>query len=164
MEKIEYDDYKKMIYFHANKLHHLTGKDRDELISEGNLIFCECVNKYQVDRQSSFGTFFYYNLYYGLYKNAKTKFEEIEFIERADPIGEKENKKVEFEDQLEQLSVKAKEIVHLIFNSSDKVKGNNGNNVWRNRITKKSIYSFLIQSNWKHTNIINAFQEIKDIL
>lgn len=163
MDKIEYENYKNMIYKQAYKIHCISGKDKDDLISQGNLIFCECLNRYKEEKKVSFGTYLFLNLYYGLFRYVKS-LEEYPQVDIDIGVTYNFEKVVEFKDELYNLSNKSKEIINLIFNFPEKVTGSFGNNSWKYKITKKSIYYFLINQNWGHTQIINAFKEIKNIL
>jgi RNA polymerase sigma factor (sigma-70 family) len=49
-EEIRYEDYQKMIYKAAWRFHFRTGLDWDDLYAQGNLIYCQCVDRYSPDK------------------------------------------------------------------------------------------------------------------
>ena len=62
---INYTDYVDMIKSRANKLSEKYQIPFDELVSEGNLIYCECLNNYDITK-ASFSTYLYSMLAYGM--------------------------------------------------------------------------------------------------
>lgn len=62
---INYTDYVDMIKSRANKLSEKYHIPFDELVSEGNLIYCECLNNYDITK-ASFSTYLYSMLAYGM--------------------------------------------------------------------------------------------------
>ena len=161
--------------------------DREEILSEANLIFCECVEKYE-QKTGQFLNFLSTVLYFRLYQKCR------------EMSGEKRNSKNEWEireelmedimlpDQnyqnseeifvfptnnrindivsatIANLSSDAQEMTHIIFNPPPELHNIVENNPRIRRITKKNLYEYLRKIGLQRKRILHSFWEIKSEL
>lgn len=171
---IEYENYKRLIYKKAHSFNITTGIPFDDLVAEGNLIFCEACKDYQEGR-AAFSTYLWKRLDKGLYNYTKSinkhtyvngTFIAIDIInedgENTPPVLPC-NKFGSYTDFLllkESLSDKAFQIVsavtdnpHMIFNLVD---------FGKPKKARGSIYRHLHKNEgWSWAVIWKAFDEVK---
>lgn len=111
-----YPKYKRMIYCLANSWHRSTKVDREDLISEANLAFCEALRGYNSDK-ASFSTWLHSTINLRLRKYTQTALKnitvnttELEFIDRG----------FIYYDEISSLSVEAQKAVNTIINDPDR--------------------------------------------
>lgn len=134
---------KKTIEFHRK-----SGIDYEEIKSEANVIFAECVKTFEKEKGSFFSYLksqLHYKLMYFTKNENKEKhnmYDSYGFFEEREPIW----------FFIDSLSDKSQNIVHHIFNSNPC--SHTG------KITKSSLSSFLSNIGWKRQDILYCFQEI----
>ncbi|MCK9281498.1 MAG: hypothetical protein M0P71_12810 [Melioribacteraceae bacterium] len=128
----------------------------EDLESEANETFVQCLNEYKPDRGASFTTY--------LNTCLKNNFENflVYFVKDWDELQEYifiENSRIDmminYPDWLKSLSQKSQKIIDIIFNTDTGFISSG-----KNKITKKSLTAYLRGLDWKFTDILNCFNEI----
>ena len=144
----------------------------EELKSEANLIYCNCLTTFEEER-SSFSTYLHNNLFYGLSMFCKKQlniYKDINFIEDQETeFGAMCNfiNGVEFGFFSESLSTPAREIVKIITDPPAELFecfARKDDSKWAFKLTKHTITKYLKSKNWNSKNINNSFCEIKNSL
>jgi hypothetical protein len=158
-----YNDHKRIIKAMASKAASYSGLEKDDLECEGNLIFCECAEKYDPEKgnfenylsralRQSFSRYVKKeNRYYDMLKHSDdAKIEEYSCRENFAIV----------EDYYNKLSADCKKIYELIFSPEVHIERMaNGN-----RITQRKLEKYLRSEGWKFSRIQSAFTEIKNVL
>ena len=144
----------------AAKYTHLkTGIELDDLECEGNLIFCECCEKYDHSK-GEFSNYLKTALKRGFtrYVNKEKTFTSEEFQDQITDNSWKIEAEKIIQNYYNNISADCQYIYDLIF--SDKLF--NDTKVYKsNRITKEKIKRHLRSEGWKYTRIEKAFSDIK---
>ena len=163
MTEIKYEDYKKLIYKIAWHWHRKTGIDFEELVSEGNVAFCNAKNGFNADKNIKFCTYLYTIL-----KNAMKDFvdkqkQNVDFCEIEFGFEDKNNK---FQIHLfENLSNDSKIIVRTIINPPEEIIKWAQKDKWpKKRDGKKHLSRYFREKGWKFQDIWNSFNEIQAVL
>lgn len=166
-KRLEYKDYEKMIVQRAWKWKAKTGQDIEDLIAEGNLVFCNCLQNYNHEK-SAFGTFLYNSLqiHYGNLANTSryqktynphnsVSFDEERLLPNFYP-GDAEEITI-FRQLIESLSSDAKEVVKAVFETPLEIISEMG----VTKITKYALQKYFARKGWKIKRIWTAFGEIQ---
>ena len=162
----EYENYKLLIYKKAHSFNITTGVPFDDLVAEGNLIFCEACKDYQNER-AAFSTYLWKRLDKGLYNYTKSINKHVGIVEMSvdeNPTTVPCKKFESFTDFLllkESLSDKAFQIVsavtdnpHMIFDLD---------NFGKPKKARGSIFRHLRKKEgWSWAVIWKAFDEVKE--
>jgi len=162
------EDYKLLIYKVASSFHRTTGLDYDDLIAQGNLLFCKARQAYQPNRNVKFSTFLYRYLINGLnlyvkeqrkhYKNRRYKEDSDKHPWTQLPYAKLE-KTITLRYNLSLLSKEAQVVVSAIINSPLEI--------WelldlkKPFAMKKKLYNELRVNGWHQYTIRRVFNEIK---
>lgn len=156
MEEIRYEKYKRLIISKASKWSYCISMDIDDLISEGNIVFCKCLKTYKSSK-SSFSTYLYRGLDYH-YKNlAKKRFECNKHIDN-DRIDNSINifRITSFRIALEKLSSDAQQLINIVLNTPKKLIE------ICCRVTKQTLTIYLTQYlDWTIYRCWKTFREIR---
>ena len=170
----KYEDYIGVIISFATK--YQTSKiSREDLISEGNVVFCECLKNFDSKKNTKFITLLYSSLKNhfvnltirnGLRKNGR----HISFTE--DIYNRKKNIQESSDDFLDEishdLSEGANEVVSFIVNTTDIILKELNVGVASAkglRVTKKGLQNYFCEvRNWRHKDWILFSKEIKNYL
>ena len=171
MRRIEYKHYERLIYFKAYSFSAATQVPFDELVSQGNLIFCEAQQDFDPSR-AKFSTWLYRRLDQGLSNFSKNYFhaswhdwsvalsKESEYPEIVD-VRQMTFERMEFNDQLDDLSACAKVIVAILLDNPVKTLQLKGHE--KSRIIRGRLYKYLLKEGWGEHRIWPAFNELKQL-
>lgn len=133
-----YTRYQLLIMSRAHSFANTTGHDLDDLISQGNLIYCEALRAYDPTR-SQFSTFLYDRLTKGLHRytlrQARHRQPFLELEENTAIVAPQQFRRHLFAHHLSQLSAEAQAVVHVILNSPLELLGRSEPN--RRRLRKR---------------------------
>jgi DNA-directed RNA polymerase specialized sigma subunit len=154
-----YINNKQTIDIYVNSIAEKTGIDKDDILSEANLLFCECLERYKPEK-ASFKTYFTNSLRLGLYRWSRKRLKEI--YQLTDQLDRYPSRSEIIDTTLESLSRDSKQIADLIFDPPvelfnpdfKKYKSES------KKITKESLYNFLRTAGWKIIRIEKAFSEL----
>lgn len=171
--RIEYKNYEKMIAQRAWKWKSRTGQEIEDLIAEGNLVFCKCIRDYD-KKQSAFGTFLYNSLqmHFGniantsRYQKTCKPYACVEFDEAENNLalssytnscaGNAEEITI-FRQLLDNFSSDAKEVCKAVFETPLEIISEMG----VTRITKYALQKYFARKGWQTKRIWDAFGEIQ---
>lgn len=163
MTEIKYEDYKNLIYKIAWTYHRKTGVDFEELVSEGNIAFCNAKKNFNPNKNIKFCTYLYCCLKNQMKdfvdkQNNHCDFNEIKFY--------LEDKNSQFQIKLfENLSDSSKIIVKTIINPPEEIIKWAQNDKWpKKRDGKKHLSRYFREKGWKFQDIWNSFNEIQTVL
>lgn len=171
---MEYEKYVGTIIKVATK-YQTNDISRDELIAEGNLVFCESVKAYDPECKTKFNSFLFGNLrnrFINIHRDKKSKVKgglqlSSEVIHEA-TNREQHNTEDLLEEMSRELSEGAEEVVNFILNTSDAIlKELNVGTVSKQglRITKKGLKKYFTKVRmWKRGKWISCSHEIKKFL
>jgi len=171
-----YRENEKMIRSMAGKVSRITGIEKDEVEAQGNLIFCECLQRYEENR-GDFSKYLSTSLHFGLYKFAKCEAEISDnFIVRSDEemvFGNGMESKIDTQIRekltyvpdyteivdatFKNLSTDSQYICGLTLCPEIKVRTKTYKS---EKITKKDLTNHLRSEGWKFSRIERAFYEI----
>jgi len=133
-----YIRYQKLIISRAHSFSRSTGHDLDDLISQGNLIYCEALRTYDPAR-SQFSTFLHDQLTKGLHRytlrQAKHRRPFLELADTFSSTAATQFRRHLFHHHLAQLSKEAQEVVRVVLSSPLELLGQGGPN--RRRLRKR---------------------------
>lgn len=147
-----YKENEAMIYHMANKFSNYDG-DFDEKVCEANLIFAECVNRFE--GRSKFSSYLYQSLKRGLQEKRR----DVEFVAVDESILPGEYREPMFLSDLD-LSGEAWAVVSEILKAPIELIASP-----KNKITKQSLMKHLRKNKgWKHSDVRKVYQEISSQL
>lgn len=163
-----YEKYQLLIIERACSFNRSTGYDVEDLISQGNLIYCQVKNTHQNKRGVKFSTFLYTCLNNGLRNYIKKNNKYIKTTELTEKLMTKSgllNKKSEarcnFLHVLTSLSNEAKHVIEIIIKSPMELLQLNGTE--KPKAIRGKLYKHLRSKGWKWTTIWKTFNEIKSL-
>lgn len=174
MQKM-YDQHKTTIKKISSKFAAKTGIDREDLECEGNLIFCECIEKYD-SSQGEFSKYLTSALYFSLNQYIRKEYKYRDHVEGSDineiinldsenSSGFKHN--MTLYKNIDKLSINENilESVNLDVLSEDskyvyKVILSPDVKIGENKITKKNLREYLKSNGWNWSRIENSFREL----
>lgn len=122
----QYEKVKKLITHKAHSFSRSTGYEVDELISQGNLIYCQTLQKYNPNNNNNakFITLLYLNLDYGLINYTKVLDNQMPRsygMEAAEtlPVAPLQERSTNIKNKINQLSTEAQVVANVIINSPD---------------------------------------------
>lgn len=154
METINYNNYVSLIHFLAHRYKASLGVDQEELFSEGNLVFCDILNKYDRSR-GEFSTLLVHSItnHFKRLKNKKRipslncgDFSLMEINSDNTPQSS-----AEFWSELDSLSSEAREMVDIVLSSHSEI----------NQIG--NLHSHFREAGWAWETIWDSVKEIKSI-
>jgi hypothetical protein len=150
-----YEDFSALIHAEVWK-RVKNGRNRDELVSDGNLAFVEASKSWKPEK-GKFSTHLSWRLRYRLKPSVERKTEHLEDLKMDPP----ENGSGFFAAQVSGLSKEARHVVGLVFNSGVELVDMTAEHV---RTTKGTIRQYLRAEGWGHALITKVFDEIKEML
>ena len=161
---IKYEDYQKLIYNLANRYFSITGIERDELISIGNLEFVLCLETHNPEK-AKFSTYLTWKIK-GRFLEERRKYNcRNNPMVRDHELSIKglQEESLFFNDILKELSSDAKEIVKIVFNTPTELIEMLPTKQPRG-VNKHQIQKHLRRNGWNFSQIWNAFGEITKAL
>lgn len=156
-----YKDSVEIIQAMSAKISRSTGLDKDDIECQGNLIFCECAERYEQSR-GEFSKYLTNALYFGLFKYAK---EILEFqdndVEELEKISVNPDYSEIVNATFENLSQDSKYIMGLTLDPEVEFKTEKYHS---SRVTKHKLKKYLREQGWKYQRIFDAFAEIKTVV
>lgn len=157
-----YNNFKNMVFSKTSKFRYNYRIDREELLAQANLIFCECYYNYQTiskTKEMPFPVFLFNQLEWNLKKYAKKEKEKQKKEIVAANIYchtyyDNNQEAILFEDFIKQFSEKTKKMLGIICKPNRKQRKFNAMN-------KKQLRKYLRAQGWKHTDISNCYNEIE---
>jgi hypothetical protein len=156
-----YNNFKNMVFSKTSKFNHNYRIDRDELLAQANLIFCECYYNYQTiskTKKLSFPVFLFNQLEWNLLKYAKKEKQKKEIIAETiycSNYCDNSQEAILFEDFIKQFSPKTKNMLRIICKPDRRQRKE------FNTMNKKQLRKYLRMQGWKHTDISNCYNEIE---
>ncbi len=116
---IKYGDYQKMIYKMAWKFHWNTGLDWDDLFAQGNLIYCDAVNKWDPKGGAKFSAYLYRRLHQYLlnYVTIPYQKEAKANMPETRPSAQNVEREVDIAHRVANLSKNAQFVVKTVLNT-----------------------------------------------
>ena len=156
-----YIENKKTIEAAAKTISRKTGYDLEELRSEANLIFCECVQNFKPEK-GEFNKYLSSSLFNSLFQFVN---KERGFIDNtrefsSDNFYSTKEKNFYEEIALENLSSDSKYVMDIIFSDIRFIT----KSYKTEKVTKERLRSFLRSKGWKFTRINNTFNELSAAL
>lgn len=155
-EKI-YNEAKPIIKAMTAKIVHLSALPMDEVKSEANFIFCECINKYN-PKIGTFNKYLMSNLYWGLYTYVKKRKNQLEELTDFS-FEEKDERLIDYRISdiinvtYENLSRDARKVVELVFDIAPNFTG-------KKKIHKEGLKRELYKEGWSKGKCEKVFNEI----
>jgi hypothetical protein len=160
---------KKDIENFSKKYSRLSGIEFDELVCEGNLFFCELVEKFE-ESNGNFENYFRKSLC-GFYKDLIEKENKVSFVD-SDVLEFLPAKISEVEET--EFTEKTKELLKDVFNpkfdflklelQNLKKSKDKQNRVTKKTLTQKILFQHLKKKGWRNSEIDFCFNEIKSVL
>jgi len=160
MKDDHYEKYKALIFKEAWRKALLSNRDFQDLVAEGNLAYVEALKTWDPDK-GAFSTHLTWKM--------KHRFRETQaygldqeldsVLEIASPDNPLEA--CSFKEGLARLGAEALEVASVILGSSGELCDMTANKV---RVTRKSIYKYYRSEKWPRCKIVNAMNEIRDML
>lgn len=163
MTEIKYEDYKKLIYKIAWTYHRKTGIDFEELVSEGNIAFCNAKKHFNPDKDIKFCTY----LYIAIKNTMKDFIEKNNCFDNTNKINfEFKDVNNEFQIKLfENLSDSSKIMIKTIINPPSEIIEWAQSDKWpKKRDGKKHLLKYFRERGWKFQSIWDCFNEIQMVL
>lgn len=161
-KKINYEQFRLMILFKAHSFHRTTGHDLGDLISQGNLIYCEAIKSFDPKR-AKFSTFLHHKLTKGLYRytirQAKHRRPTLPINEGTASTPPKQFRQHLFYHNLSSLTNEAQDVIYTILYTPKKLFGRDRNQ----RKLHKRIVLYLRRKglSWPKTKkILNSIWEL----
>jgi DNA-directed RNA polymerase specialized sigma24 family protein len=157
---IKYEDHKQIIVKLAWDFAN-SEEEKKELIAEGNYQYCLCLMRFDPNKKTKFGTFFYeclFNRFMNLQRDRSRKGITVDVDLLAENVVERN---MIFKDSLTNLSENAKEIVKVIFETPDDFYQAAKEEI---QVNKRMITDYLISRGWKFQTIWDGFSEINKML
>lgn len=162
-----YRENEKMIKSMSGKVSRITGIEKDEVEAQGNLIFCECLQRYEENR-GQFSKYLSNALHFGLYKYAKHEagaIDHFEITESNSDISKEIESKLsavyDYSDIVDttfvNLSTDSQYICGLVLSADKELPKRKYSST---RVSKRKLTEHLRAEGWKFTRINNAFNEI----
>lgn len=169
-----YKESVEIIQAMSAKISRSTGLDKDDIECQGNLIFCECAERYDQSR-GEFSKYLTNALYFGLFKYVKEilEFQDITSADYDNDIPEIKSSKDILKLSVnpdyskivnatfENLSPDSKYIMGLTLDPEVEFKTEKYHS---SRITKHKLKKYLREQGWKYQRIFDAFSEIKTVV
>lgn len=147
-----YEESEDIIQAMSQKISKLSGIDLTEVMSEANLIFCECLEKYQPEK-ADFKNFLTTSLYFKLYKFCRKRDRQlIELDHDIERISYEHDNLID--TTLESLSRDSKMVIDHVFTLAPDFAER------RKKLKRGSVKRHLKSQGWKNKRIDIAFQEI----
>jgi hypothetical protein len=156
-----YQNLKNMIFSKANKFNYNYRIDREELLAQANLIFCECYYNYQsISKELPFPAFLFNQLEWNLKKyvkkeKEKQKKEVVAANIYCNTYYDNNQETILFEDFKTQFSEKTRQMLDIICLPNRKQRKE------FTAMNKKQLRKYLRKHGWKHTDISNCIYEIE---
>jgi len=173
--KLEFENYKNVIYYTARKYSQKTGASSEELCSEGKVIFFEAKRTYK-EEKGSFSTHLYNNLH-GRMRNYLKREYKSELVKKdlltiyktkcdcfTSPVnGDKIyfNQPEEESSILKNLSEDIIEILKVLVYVQKSIF--EGSNIYR-KISRLALKKELLSKGWGQDKIKNSFSEIEEVV
>jgi hypothetical protein len=165
-EVIIYERYRKLIFNRAWAWQLRTGKDVEELVADGNLVFCKCLQNHDKEK-SSFSTYLYNSLqmHFGNMVNISWSLRSARHLEQGDlepdQCGEfstsSPQQEAIFRQIINNLSTDSKEVIKAIFETPLEIIEVFG----ITKVTKACLRDYFRQCRgWQFKRIKAAFAEI----
>ncbi|MCP4648760.1 MAG: hypothetical protein GY853_01590 [PVC group bacterium] len=174
MEKL-YLDSKPIIDRAVSSVMRKNRLEREEILSEANLIFCQCAENFD-PKIGKFENFLSNSLYFGLYtkcrelsgeqrrREGKNHFWERRIIVDIDDFQvedkRQENVNSIIDATILNMSQDSQDIVDIFFNPPTEIKKKEKENFCK-RLKKEDLYKYLRSIGWERKRILLGFTEIK---
>ena len=163
--------FKKDIENISKKYSHKTNMEFDDLVAEGNLFFCECLEKFDQSR-GEFENYFRRSLS-GFYKDLTEKENRRETILEPEIIELFPDQDRENFDLI--VSEKTEKVLKAIFNpkvdflkfelqNHRKISSRRTAEIKKAPLTQKMIFKYFVSEGWKAQEVYNCFYEIKNAI
>jgi RNA polymerase sigma factor (sigma-70 family) len=175
MRSDEYEKYQLLIIERALSFHNTSGLDKEDLIAQGNLIFCMAKKKYDPKRKVKFATYLYTALNNRLFSYVQNQQKHTNKREYNTPVNMPEIKQypkslVDFKTErlfsllhsFVFLSKEAEYVISILMKSPGEIL-NAVENIAPKTI-KSDLQTFLKKKGWKLTKIRETFNELKDVM
>jgi DNA-directed RNA polymerase specialized sigma24 family protein len=149
---INYADYKGQIHHLAFRWSRILGRDADDLFSEGNVVFCTAVKKWDESR-GKFTTFLN-TCIINHFKTISSREKEKGLLVDEMPVAEDTRTPEQlysFKNQIESLSSEAQEIIKITLSGPSEM------------AQLQNLQSYLRECGWAWGTIWGTFKEIKEI-
>jgi hypothetical protein len=165
MPKIEYDDYKKLIYARAWSYCRTTGLPVEDFISEGNIIFCKAAQKHK-PKHGAFSTYLTTALNNRFYNYALQEWREVHLAELDLSIPTDTHTMVErgtaFKQMVDGLSDEAKQIVAIFMHFPGELI--EFGEQLKPKFVRGKLTRFLRAYGWSHGKIERSYNELRGVL
>ena len=166
--KIEYEDYKNLIYQLAHRFSKTTGIEFDELVSCANLEFVKCQETFD-PIMASFSTYLTIRVKGLFLEMAAKQLRQPYLCSDSLPTRQDKTESAErqllFKETLQKLSNDAQIIIQLIFNTpTHLINIILEDESRRKQITVSLLANYLQKWGWKWHHILKAFKEIRKAL
>ena len=129
MQEQQYQQVKKLIYAKAHSFSRTTGYEVEELIAQGNLIYCQTLTKYN-PAKAKFISLLYLSLtrglidYTKLLKKQMPTMNTIDMPDKITPTHAIQERQMVLKNNISKLSKEGKKTVSLILNDPSRLFGN----------------------------------------
>ena len=172
-----YLEVRPMIGYWSWHYHRLTGIEHDELMAQGNLIYCECYDKYDEDRGAAFSSYLYSALDHGLSNWCRDRQRQVnelngvvdQIIDHHHARSDRFVERLLIHEAVSQLSEEAKQVLDIIFTrqSTRRLRESRGGSwQWKDKpITRMQLRRYLIEhKKWSRPKVKHYFYEIESML
>lgn len=175
MRSNEYEKYQLLIIERALSFHNTTGLDKEDLIAQGNLIFCQAKKKFDPKRKVKFSTYLHAALNNSLFSYVQNQQKHTNKREYKTQLTSPELKKhpLSLIDSKSEgvfsllqgvvfLSKEAKYVIDTLLKSPGEII-----DVVENKAPqtiRKNLHTFLRKRGWTHIKIKKAFNELKNVM
>ena len=163
LTKPNIENYKLIIFKLAHSFHRSTGLDFDDLVAQGNLIFCQVQHKYKAKNKARFSTYFYRCLVNRLIKYSKKQVVHHKLCSHK-PVEEhhylkSKNTKHNFVVRKLDLSKEAKQVIEVLLNSPQEFF--TLTELEKVVEVRRKLYQKFRCLGWQRSKVLQVFAEIK---